>query len=498
MDTQRENQGKIGYEAYREKDLRRRNTIIFWAVTVITILSVLPRFSFSAPKELIIQLTVLIVLWAVIAYLHLAKKLIPYLKYVAIVGSSISITVAIVAEPSITHYSSVYYLLVLALIYMDLPLTIYSVIYGLGLVIYMSFFQSGLTIESDMISPYIFYYIMVSILIFALLRVYHFMLKNIEDSIEQSEHLLQEQTKQQETLVNLVNSVREKTNSITQNAGDNHLFFREMGDSFQEIASGAMTQSESTQSINESVIEITEQIDEMEHTLNRLTEETATSKELSESGQVQVTSLTSTIADFRDEINSMSEELSNLITNLAETSEFSNTIKEIANQTNLLSLNASIEAARAGEQGQGFAVVANEIRNLAEMSTESAEKISEQLSLFSDQSDKTKSRMIQVAERMAESFEMTKETNEYFEKINCAIVKLNDLSDHNNKQMNEVNISVRNIGKSTEELAAYSEESSAAIEELTATLDSVLSGNDRILNSLKDLEDLLQSGADHR
>src|SRR5690625_3638586 len=200
--------------------------------------------------------------------------------------------------------------------------------------------------------------------------------------------------------------------------------------------------------------------------MQNLTTEAETSRELSQSGQDQITALTRTIAEFRDDINTMSEELSRLITNLAETNEFSNTIKEIADQTNLLSLNASIEAARAGEQGQGFAVVANEIRNLAEMSTESAEKISEQLSLFSDQSDKTKSRMIQVAERMAESFEMTKETNEYFEKINCAIVKLNDLSDHNNKQMNEVNISVRNIGKSTEELAAYSEESSAAIEEL--------------------------------
>lgn len=69
------------------------------------------------------------------------------------------------------------------------------------------------------------------------------------------------------------------------------------------------------------------------------------------------------------------------------------------------------------------------------MSTESAEKISEQIELFSAQSDDTKTRMIQVAERMTESYEMTKETNDYFEKINQAILKLDELANLNNERM---------------------------------------------------------------
>lgn len=184
------------------------------------------------------------------------------MRYVAIIGTSISITVAIVLEPSITNFSSVYYLLILTLIYMDLPLTVYSIIYGLGIMIYMSFYQD-IGVTNEMLMPYFLYYILIAILMFAFLRVSNFMIRTIEEANEKSEQLIKEQEAQQDALLRLVNSVTEKTALITSNTEDNNRFFQEMGDSFQEIATGSLTQSESTQAINEAIGDIQEQFNGM-------------------------------------------------------------------------------------------------------------------------------------------------------------------------------------------------------------------------------------------
>lgn len=215
---------------------------------------------------------------------------------------------------------------------MNDKLTIFSIIYGMGLLCYMLFIQEGLGIESEMITPYLFYYIMTPILIFSLLRVSKYVMEKTKTAHKRTEELLLEQNKQRETLINLIQIVSEKTAFITKNSEQSNQFFKEMNEAFREIAAGSNIQSESTQAINESVSEIAEQIDEIELTMDSLTTETVTTKQLSEAGEQQISALTRTIAEFRDEINEMSVEISNLITNLNETSQFSNTIKEIANQ----------------------------------------------------------------------------------------------------------------------------------------------------------------------
>jgi methyl-accepting chemotaxis protein len=171
-------------------------------------------------------------------------------------------------------------------------------------------------------------------------------------------------------------------------------------------------------------------------------------------------------------------------------------ITSIAEETNLLSLNASIEAARAGEQGKGFAVVAGQIQKLAEQSNESAGNIAVIIGELIEDSENSVQVMEEVQVVMNEQQQKLQETKSQFKKVGdgisaateAASVIRHQTEECDNARANVVDV-ITNLSAISEENAASTQETTASMEELNATMNILAESASSLQEVSKDLEE---------
>ncbi|SHI55759.1 methyl-accepting chemotaxis sensory transducer with Cache sensor [Anaerovibrio lipolyticus DSM 3074] len=187
-----------------------------------------------------------------------------------------------------------------------------------------------------------------------------------------------------------------------------------------------------------------------------------------------------------------------VITELGEESDrigkIVDTISSIATQTNLLALNAAIEAARAGEHGRGFAVVADEVRKLAEQSSESAGEIAGLITSIQEKSQKAVAVMQEGVGRVEAGTKVVQDSGASFNEIAEMVRKVVEASQEMDNIVNALNENTKTIGGAIQTVAVKSssvsseaESVSAASEELTATMSEIESSSGVLAEMAKDM-----------
>ncbi len=276
------------------------------------------------------------------------------------------------------------------------------------------------------------------------------------------------------------NQLLENSSAVSEVAKHTSITVEQVEKAVQEIAKSAVSQAEKTQKASEQIAIMGEKITETAHEVERLNKNAKEMKHASDEAM-------QTMEDLSD-INEKAKEAIHIIYNQTNTTndsavkikEATNLITSIAEETNLLSLNASIEAARAGEQGKGFSVVAAQIQNLAEQSNESAQRIEKIiLSLLEDSGNAVKT-MDEVKMIMdSQSAKLTK-TSETFAQVKQGIDhSINGIANISEQaeSLEQVTESVVDIAESLSDIAqrnaSNAEETSAATAEVSTTVETL-------------------------
>ncbi|WP_138420712.1 methyl-accepting chemotaxis protein [Aquibacillus sediminis] len=294
-------------------------------------------------------------------------------------------------------------------------------------------------------------------------------------------------------------TVSSQSEELSQSANEVKQGSEQIASTMQELASGSESQANHAGDLSSAMESFTAKMqeanangDHIYQSSNQVLDMTNQGAKLMEKSADQMATIDNIVKEAVDKVKGLdtqSQEISKLVS----------VIKDIADQTNLLALNAAIEAARAGEHGKGFAVVADEVRKLAEQVGDSVTDITGIVTSIQTESNTVTNSLMSGYQEVEKGTSQMKTTGETFTKIDDAVKEMVTNIESVTANLATMSTSSQEMNQSIEEIASVSEQAAAGVEQTSASaqqtsssMEEIVSSSDQLATLAEDLNGLIR------
>lgn len=291
---------------------------------------------------------------------------------------------------------------------------------------------------------------------------------------------------------NASNAMASQSEELNQAANEVSTGSEQMTKTMEELAIGSETQANRSSDIASMMGSFVSQIEKVHDDGRKVQQASQDVLQMTDQGRELMNTSMKQMTMIDEIVHDAVQKVEGLDQHSQQISELVAVIQDIAEQTNLLALNAAIEAARAGEHGKGFAVVADEVRKLAEESAQSVVNITKIVQRIQNESSHVADALREGYKEVEEGTQHIQTTGETFHEISDHVTNVVNSIDQISEILEDIVANSQEMSSAIEDIAAVSEESAAAVEEATATTEQTSASMEEVASSSNELAKLAE------